>query len=223
MTMQISVIIPCRNGANYLAEAIASIREQGVECEIIVVDDGSTDDTAALARSLGCVTITQEAAGPSRARNTGVHAAQGNFILFLDHDDLLAPGALNAMLEACDEATDLVTARLRDFISPELSEEQRACLKVRPDAYGGLLTGAYLFRRGITEAAGGFDEALPGGEVVDFLLRCHECGARTKQLDLVSCLRRVHMSNSGRVKREANFKGYTASLRSRLRGARQGA
>ena len=221
MKLALSVIIPCRNGVNYLAEAIASIREQELdaETEIIVVDDGSTDATAALAASLGCRVFRQPPSGPSRARNTGVDVAKGDFVMFLDHDDLLAEGALSVLHTAFTPETDIVASQLQDFISPELSSEEAAKLQLRVGSYGGLLTGAYLFRRGIPAAVGGFDEALTGGgEVVDFLLRCQQTGLRTRQIDTITCLRRVHMSNTGRVKPMAQRKDYATSLRARLKG-----
>lgn len=222
MKIPVSVIIPCRNGTNYLAEAIASIRRQDVEAEIIVVDDGSTDATAELARSLGCTVFVQSASGPSRARNVGLRMAKGDFIIFLDHDDLLADGALATMLAAAECEIDIVASHLRDFVSPELSEAQASLLQLRVRPYSGLLTGAYLFRRGVMDSVGGFDESLTGGgEVVDFLLRCRECGAQVRQIEAVTCFRRVHMTNTGRVKPEAQHKDYATSLRARLLGRHQ--
>lgn len=77
MKNRISIIIPCRNGTNYLAEAIASVRRQGVEAEIIVVDDGSTDTTAELARSLGCTVQSISSSDQPYAKNVGLQLAQG--------------------------------------------------------------------------------------------------------------------------------------------------
>lgn len=223
MAMTFSVIIPCRNGINYLGEAVESIRGQAEATEIIVVDDGSTDTTAQLAASLGCQVLSQPPSGPSRARNLGLREAQGDFIMFLDHDDVLAPGALLNLYDAFTPETGIVTSQLQDFISPELSGEEAARLQLRSGSYGGLLTGAYLFRRGIPDAVGGFDETLTGGgEVVDFLLRCRQAGVSTRQIDTVTCFRRVHMSNTGRVKPQAQRKDYATSLRARLAGARKG-
>ncbi|WP_297045049.1 glycosyltransferase family A protein [uncultured Desulfovibrio sp.] len=216
MKRPVSVIIPCRNGTNYLSEAVASVRGQGIETEIIVVDDGSTDATAELARSLGCRVFVQPASGPSRARNLGLQMSRGDFVMFLDHDDVLADGALATMLAAAESQIDIVASRLRDFVSPELSEAQAAMLQPREAAYGGLLTGAYLFRRGAFEELGSFNEELPSGECVDFLLRCRAVGTRLRQIEAITCHRRLHLDNTGRHRREAEHKGYAASLRARL-------
>jgi len=214
----ISVIIPCRNGENYLAEAVASVRTQDISSEIIVVDDGSTDGTAKLAEGLSCFVVSQPSLGPSAARNAALKVAKGDFVLFLDHDDLLCEGALASLLEAFDAQTDVVSANLQDFISPELSEPQRSALVPRMEPYGGLLTGAYLFRRNAVERVGGFDENLKGGgEVVDFLLRCGDKSLNMKKLDCISCRRRLHSTNTGRIKRENQRKDYTNILRMKLR------
>lgn len=107
--MTVSVVIPCYNAGAYLAEAIASVRAQRRPAdEIIVVDDCSTDGSAERAASLGarCLTTGQNS-GPSRARNLGVQAAQGDVVAFLDADDWWEPGhiaAVAGLLERFPEA-----------------------------------------------------------------------------------------------------------------------
>ncbi|MBO4300125.1 MAG: glycosyltransferase [Desulfovibrio sp.] len=93
----ISVIIPCYNYARYLPIAVESALSQqssALNVEVIVVDDGSTDDTPRVAQQYGhrIRYMFQENQGLSSARNTGMRAAHGDFLLFLDADDLLSPG-----------------------------------------------------------------------------------------------------------------------------------
>lgn len=216
MKPTLSVIIPCRNGVNYLAEAVASIRAQAVAAEIILADDGSSDGTAELAHSLGCRVIRQPPVGPARARNQGLCQARGEFVMFLDHDDVLVEGALPTLLGEFDGQTDIVAGKLKDFVSPELSHEEAAKLLPREKSYGGVLPGAYLFRRRVLDELGGFNEELPSGECVDFLLRCREQGIRIKQLEETTCRRRLHLTNTGRRSRDQEQKGYLSTLRSRL-------
>ena len=90
----VSFIVPVHDGAPYLAECLASILGQTVApLEVLVVDDGSTDRSGDIARSVGrpvrC--LRQPHAGPARARNHGVAETKGEFIAFLDADDLLVP------------------------------------------------------------------------------------------------------------------------------------
>jgi glycosyltransferase involved in cell wall biosynthesis len=96
----VSVIIPCYNHARYLGQAIESVLDQSYpRVEIIVVDDGSTDHTTQVAaRYSGVHYVRQENQGLSAARNTGLRQSRGDFPVFLDADDLLLPGALEAGL-----------------------------------------------------------------------------------------------------------------------------
>jgi glycosyltransferase involved in cell wall biosynthesis len=99
----VSVVIPVFNGAPFVANAVASIREQSVkDVEIIVVDDGSTDGTQAvlmdLERTQGIRWYQQDHGGPARSRNRGIEAAKGEFIALLDCDDVWLSGKLEAQL-----------------------------------------------------------------------------------------------------------------------------
>jgi glycosyltransferase involved in cell wall biosynthesis len=92
----VSVVIPCFNQAHFLATAIASAHaQQRVFVDTIVVDDGSRDDAAAVAKSCGAGTIIrQQNEGVSAARNAGLREARGEFVVFLDADDELIPDVL---------------------------------------------------------------------------------------------------------------------------------
>src|SRR5690606_2222652 len=98
----VSVVIPTHNYGRYLGEAVESVRAQGVpDVELLVVDDASTDDTpAVLARLAGpdLRAIRIEAGDVSTARNTGIGAARGRFLAFLDADDRWCPGKLARQL-----------------------------------------------------------------------------------------------------------------------------
>jgi glycosyltransferase involved in cell wall biosynthesis len=100
--MSVSVVIPCYNQGRFLGQAIASAAAQhGLVSEIVVVDDGSADDTPAVATRDGSVRyLRQERKGLSEARNSGWRASSSEYIVFLDADDRLLPGAINAGLEA---------------------------------------------------------------------------------------------------------------------------
>jgi glycosyltransferase involved in cell wall biosynthesis len=100
--MSVSVVIPCYNQGRFLGQAIASAAAQhGLVSEIVVVDDGSADDTPAVATRDGSVRyLRQERKGLSEARNSGWRASSSEYIVFLDADDRLLPRAINAGLEA---------------------------------------------------------------------------------------------------------------------------
>jgi len=94
----VSVVIPCYNHGRYLPEAVASVRRQSwPDVELIVVDDGSTDDSRTVAAGFAEVKlIRQSNEGLSAARNRGLHASSGEIVIFLDADDILLPGAAEA-------------------------------------------------------------------------------------------------------------------------------
>ena len=101
----VSVIIPAYNSRAHVARALTSLerqREKNLEVEVIVVDDGSTDETADFVRSRFPLAqcITQNHAGLAAARNTGIDAATGDYIVFLDADDLLCRGCLRSGIDA---------------------------------------------------------------------------------------------------------------------------
>ena len=109
--VKISVIIPCYNSAEYISDCIASIMKQSLPVyEIIIVDDGSTDDTVAIAQSLGnpIHVVKQPNLGVSIARNVGVSHSQGDLIAFMDADDLWEPEKVKLQTDYLLEHVDAV-------------------------------------------------------------------------------------------------------------------
>ena len=107
---QLSVIVPAFNSAGFLQETVDSLFAQGMDgLEIVLVDDGSTDGTGAMIDALAAshseiVALHQPNGGVSSARNTGLAHATGTYTLFLDSDDLYAPGALRRVYDAMEAA-----------------------------------------------------------------------------------------------------------------------
>ena len=217
MTPLVSVIMPVRNGSNYIKEALESLLNQDFPIEIILVDDGSSDNTAEIAGEYGCVVISHDVPkGPVVAKNTGLTVAKGDYILFMDHDDKMRDGALKALLKAFDQAPDAyaVQAMVKDFKSPDC---ESGALTIRPEPYYGLFTGAILIRRKAFDIIGPFPTDHSAGEIIDWSDRMREHGLEVKKTDLVSADRRVHQSNFGRTRRAEEMKNYAAILRARLK------
>jgi len=198
----VSVMIGAYNAAPYLGEAIESALSQDYEpIELIVVDDGSTDETADVARSFAqAKVIQQENGGNGAARNLAVENASGELYAFLDADDRFTPGKLSRQKAALDADPDLdmVFGHVHEFFSPELDEETRASL--RPPAPGPMPWTApnlMLIRRGSFERVGPFSTAVRVGVTVDWFARAQEAGLRHTILPEVVLERRLHTQNNG--------------------------
>lgn len=215
----ISVIIPCWNGVNYLAEAIAGLKRQKVHMEIIVVDDGSTDATAELAASLGCTVCSIEHSGQPHAKNIGLSIAQGEFILFHDHDDVMRPHALDRLADVLQQKPSLtcVMAQAKDFISPELDELIKMTLEPRNKPYFGSHC-TVLFRKAVFDTIGKFSEELIASDGVDIMARINAAGLTIGREPFIALDRRLHTTNCGRTRGKImQFHGYASSLRQLLR------
>ncbi|MFB9278684.1 glycosyltransferase family 2 protein [Cohnella cellulosilytica] len=218
--MKLSIIMPLYNAGDYLEEAVESIRNQtwNGEREIIIVDDHSEDHSLALAQRCGDLVISVEHGGAAKARNVGLQMASGNYIFFMDADDVLSPDALEHLFAAMKEDADceVVYGKATDFVSPELSDEQQRRLKVREAGYGGVLPGCALIKKSVFERSGYFDENLSSGETVAWMMKLKETGAAVREINQITLKRRLHMTNTGRLKREEEMKNYAAILRERM-------
>jgi glycosyltransferase involved in cell wall biosynthesis len=180
----VSVVIPTRSRSGMLAQALRSVLSQrDVDLEVIVVDDGSTDDTAAMVTAMTARRvhlIRQETAeGVSAARNRGIAAAAGRWVAFLDDDDLWAPDKLVRQLEAATAAgrrwvyagdvnvdSDL---RVLDGGPPPAPDQVVSSL----ERYNAVPSGAsnVMVRRDLLAAAGPFDPQLQTSEDWDMWIR----------------------------------------------------
>lgn len=178
----VSVIIPCFNQALFLTDAIESAQSQSYpHVEVVVVDDGSTDDTAAVAARYPAVRyIHQENRGVSAARNNGFTESKGEYVIFLDADDRLLPAAVEDALRVFERHPDsgFVSGMIRWINSEGVVMGVPDHLDVGPDAYAALLRRCYIFapasvmfRREVLEEVGGFDGSMTPCDDYDLYLR----------------------------------------------------
>ncbi len=183
--MKVSAIIPVYNGGRHIAQAIQSMRRQEFpDLEIIVVDDGSTDDTARVVNGFSGVRYEyQKNQGPGAARNLGLSLAAGDVIAFCDADDRWTDDKLAIQLAMLEEPT-------RPGVVIGYCQTARACCKCGPYEKVGepvfyLMLGNALIRRGLFAEIGVFAERLPSearglsgqyGEDLDWYLRAKEAG-----------------------------------------------
>ncbi len=219
---RVSVVIPAFDAAATLADALASVAAQTAPAaEVLVVDDGSSDGTAALAaRHRGVRVLRQERRGPAAARNLGAREASGELLAFLDADDVFLPGKLaleRRALEADPELAGVFGLVRQELIEPALAGR----IAVPAGAQPGLFAGTLLVRRASFLATGGFDESLPIGEFVDWYDRARHAGLRFAALDEVVTIRRIHGANLTWRERE-RLAGFTEVARRAIARRRAG-
>lgn len=181
----VSVVVPAYNAAATLAGAVGSVGADPAVAEILVIDDGSSDDTARIARDLPGVTLIQQPnAGPSAARNAGIERARGDWVAFLDADDRWLPGKLSRQLAVAarqPEAVIVATEWLRRLPEGHGSADgsaRSATPAVRVLDYQDFLvmnrfqTSTVLARTTVLRELGGFRSDLDGAEDYDMWLRC---------------------------------------------------
>ena len=212
----ISVIIPVKNGSKYIKQAIESIKSQKMYTEIIVIDDGSEDNTVKIAKSLSCQVIKHEInKGPVAAKNSGLKIAKGKYILFLDHDDIIKQGTLSRLYNeiTAEEDIYMVMAKVEDFLSSDIKDKNVFCKK---EPYWGLFTGAVLMKKELFDKVGLFDESVYGGEIIELQGKMAKHSLAMKKIDFVAAKRRIHDTNFGRTSSKKEYENYAAILRKRL-------
>lgn len=201
MTARVSVIVPCHNHGHLLADALDSIAAQGVaNVEVVVVDDRSVDDTAAVATSRGARLLRSHAPGAGAARNAGINATTGEIVAFLDADDVWTPRSLPLRLAALEMVGDGVGGRfdaaygaVEEFVDPSFGGQHtpREASRTR-------MAGSMVITRQAVMVVGPIDESLQLGEFIDWVARFDGAGLRANSIGEVVLRRRIHASNSTR-------------------------
>lgn len=218
---RIAIVVPVRDGARYLGAAINSLAAGSrVPDEVIVVDDGSTDDSSLIARRLGATVIGNPGRGPAAARNAGVGASTADLIGFLDADDAALSSRLaiqSSLLE--DREIDAAAGLARNVVAPgpEIpSLDSGAGAPFRP-----FTPGTLLLRRETWEQVGPYDEHIGVvGDTVEWAARARRAGVRWALHDDVVLARRVHGENA--TTSPAAALGYLRLARKAIEQHRQG-
>ncbi len=199
MSNSISVIIPVYNCERYLAESIESVLQQThLPDEILVVDDGSTDASAQIVQNFADVRyLYQPNAGSNAARNRGVVETTGNFLAFLDQDDLWMPDKLALQMAAFTQkpSLDFVYGYVEQFYSPELSDELRTGRVVFTEARPGIHIGTLLARRSSFLKIGLFQEQRDFADFADWYALAQDRQMHEQVIPQVVMRRRVHDRN----------------------------
>lgn len=223
----ISCIVPVFNGERYLGEALDSILGQTYQSlEIIVVDDGSTDGTATVASNYGdrIRYFFQSNSGPTAARNLGLDVAQGEFVAFLDSDDLWHKEKLSRQMACFEERSELALCitMVQNFWSPEMHKEKEHFRGHRiSKPIVGYSAVTLLTRRILFKTVGKFNKGLQHSADTDWFLRAMEKGSPIELLPDVLVYRRLHENNISRKMSGSSKNEYLELVKKHLDRQRQ--
>lgn len=221
----VTYIMAVYNIERYVAESLRSILAQSRAVdEVLVVDDGSNDGTAEIVKGVvGPIRLIQQTnAGQSAARNHGVREARGDFIAFLDGDDLIHPRKIERQLACFNERPELMLcdAYTQNFWSPEVPEGKRELtgwqkLTHSDKPWQGFI-GTWLFRRSLWDRVGGFDENRTFAEDSDWHDRAIDTGLPAETLPAVLARRRLHLHNLTRNNYDRHIDGLQRFYKERM-------
>jgi glycosyltransferase involved in cell wall biosynthesis len=209
----VSVIMPAYNSAEHIGEALDSVLAQDWHpLEVVVVDDGSTDDTAAIVRRYpDVVYVRQDNKGPSAARNAAVERSSGEFVANFDSDDLLPPTRVSDQVRylIAHPEVGVVFGRQEWMNAPEWM--------ARDSVYGdvdGIPLSSVMFRRDVFFELGGYDTSFVHGEDMDLLVRMRERGIEYHVIPEIVLYRRYEPSSltAGHAPHEPLLRSLRAKL-----------
>ncbi|MCX7121898.1 MAG: glycosyltransferase family A protein [Gammaproteobacteria bacterium] len=203
MNKKISIIVAVWNGEKYIEEAINSILNQTyLNKEIIIVNDGSTDKTTDIIKKFSdkVICINQENHGLFISQNRGVKIATGDYLSFLDYDDIWENDKLSKQMELMqkEENDPIVFMRIKQFICPSLTSEDRKKIGFYEQELPGYIAGTLLISKERFNQIGFFEEKRQLGGFIEWYFRVLEKNIPTKITDAIGLHRRIHNDNMGR-------------------------
>jgi glycosyltransferase involved in cell wall biosynthesis len=194
---EVAVVIPVHDGERHLGAAIesalADIDASGVDAQIMVIDDGSTDGSVEIAHRYadhGVGVFSQPQLGAGIARNAGIALTNSIWVAALDADDLWPIGRLRRLLDAAGGDTEAVFGRAVEFAD----DDAPANLRVEPTPRPVRMGNAGIVRRPAYDRIGGFHPS-PNGDLLEWSSRAFAAGLRYQQIDDVVLERRIHATN----------------------------
>jgi glycosyltransferase involved in cell wall biosynthesis len=197
----VSVIIPVFNAERYVGEAIRSVLSQTYRAiELICVNDGSTDGSLSILQSFKTKIVlidNEENCGTAESRNRGIHEARGEFLAFIDNDDIWESNKLEVQMDQFQNRHDLDVSLtyMQCFISPEISEDIKDLRYCPADPLPGYIPSTMVARRISFDKVGYFDSRWKNGESFAWIVRANEVGLKVEVIEDVLVRRRIHDNN----------------------------
>ncbi len=196
MEKTVSIIVPCYKYAHYLKECIDSIRGQTYPIhEIIVVSDGSPDNTVEVCKELGVRCIEKENGGLSSARNVGITACTGEYIMCLDADDKIVPGAIEEHMSLVEDDKTIAQCALMEFGERHVLMTPTSPTGLERIMQSNTIYCNAMFSKKMWAEVGGFDESetmRAGYEDWEFWIRMLEAGCVVRTSDFIALRYRAH-------------------------------
>ncbi len=195
----VSVIVPVYNGARFLRAALDSIMAQTyAPLELVVVDDGSTDGSGPIAQGYPAARcLTQPNQGNAVAKNAGLAATRGEFVAFLEADDVWPVGKLSEQVDTLRQgpAAGFTTGQMAFFLEPGISRPDWVPAHFLTEPQPAYLPSGLLIRRTVFDQIGTFDETIRLTNDLDWLTRARDAGVGVEVTPQVVVHKRVHGDN----------------------------
>jgi len=217
----ISVIIPVYNAEKYISQALESVFSQTFNnIEVICINDGSTDTSFEILKRFGAkirLLDNGQNCGAGETRNKGVAVARGEFLAFLDADDIWETEKLKTQMFQFQKNAnlDISFSYMKCFTSPELSDEAKGLRYCPADPILGHCPGATVIKTESFKKVGLFNPKWKVGEFIDWFSRAKEIGLNYDIVPEVFLLRRIHETNTG-ITARASRKDYAKIVRESL-------
>lgn len=206
----ISVIIPAYNNRDFILQAVSSVLNQTIKAsEIIVVDDGSSDNTSDLIKSKfknQVILLKQKNQGISAARNLGIKKSTGEYIAFLDADDIWLEDKLEMQLQALKKHPEvsIVFTQAQNRLNNEMQFEESSNLAY--PIVPGFIPSCCFLKREVIEKTGLFDQSVKLGEFAEWYGRAIDQGYKVYMVKKLLVLRRIHDHNHSLVNLSNQYK-----------------
>jgi len=216
----ISTIMTVYNGEKYIKEAIRSILDQNYpNLDVWVIDDGSTDQTKEIATSFGETVnyIFQKNSGIAAGWNNGINSSGGDYLAFLDSDDIWTAGKLQRQMKFLQSHPQVMASfgYMEEFYSPGLPDETKKKYKCNEQAVPGYSAGTILISRKNFMEVGIFNQQWEKGIFSDWFLRAKEMNTSMHMDEKVMLKRRIHENNHG-IKKRDKYVDYVRMLKASL-------